>query len=749
MRPLGTAVLLAGAVAGTLAAMSTRGAATDAAVHLTYFLLAVVTPGALILRAVAPPRFDVVETLGLGAVVGLCWELVGWAVFTAFGAGRLLVLWPLLTVAMLLAASRTRRRVTGPWAPTSLRSAAGVLGTGVLSVLAFYRASAPQPLPGASAAGFPYYPDVLFHLSFVHEALRAAPLTDPQVSGHLLHYHWFVDAHLAAAVDLTGADPAALILRTWFGPVVLTFVVATAALTRQVTRTWWAGIVGAVTVGLTAGLGPALRAGGGLSLNPMTYLSPSQVFGTVLAIGLGSSVIGVLWQGWGRRGVLLLALTAVASAGAKPTTLPLVLAGLGLAAVVAAVQRRWSDVRQAAALGIGLVALLAVASATVTGSSHVPFRLLGFLRTRPGYSNTGDLVGPGSGTWIVGGLVDPSRRGLLWATVILAACCLSVLVLVPVVAAAAARSGRRRLELWFVAGTAASCIVPLVVIDHPGGSELYFVGAVAPFVPVGLAALLHGSLQRLPRARRRGISAAAAVLGAGVALGVYHNVLTLDGGRSAARTVRLANELLSFGAFGLLLCLGWLVLRSRAGWRGGGATLAVATLLGASVAVGQVRALVRPPAQPTAVALPRLGYTADEIDAAAWLRRHARDDDVVASPTACLRRPEPSCDARGFLVSGIGGTRAFLEGWGYTQESVGASIAGRQYTTNPSPWPDRVRLIDEVSTAPTSATLLALRARHVTLVLTTEATTPVARATLDRLADRVFANATVAVYRIR
>jgi hypothetical protein len=145
-------------------------------------------------------------------------------------------------------------------------------------------------------------------------------------------------------------------------------------------------------------------------------------------------------------------------------------------------------------------------------------------------------------------------------------------------------------------------------------------------------------------------------------------------------------------------------------------------------------------------------FTTDEIQAALWLERNAGRYDVVVTNTACLRLGSaPVCDARGFLVSGVGGHRTLMEGWAYTQQSL-ANQGKRnvRYSELPSPWPDRVQLTTKALTAPTTDVLENLRRDYgVRWVFADKRAGRVAEGTLDQLADRRYTRGQVIVYELR
>jgi hypothetical protein len=47
-----------------------------------------------------------------------------------------------------------------------------------------------------------------------------------------------------------------------------------------------------------------------------------------------------------------------------------------------------------------------------------------------------------------------------------------------------------------------------------------------------------------------------------------------------------------------------------------------------------------------------------------------------------------------------------IEGWAYTQQAMARQgVGGRKYTVQPSPWPDRTALTNQVLAAPTTEVL--------------------------------------------
>jgi hypothetical protein len=205
--------------------------------------------------------------------------------------------------------------------------------------------------------------------------------------------------------------------------------------------------------------------------------------------------------------------------------------------------------------------------------------------------------------------------------------------------------------------------------------------------------------------------------------------------------------------------LGWFVLRAvRPQVRGLGLALLMCVAVGLVLPSrpwgewrGAADAITGEPRQNPVPAVP--WFTTDEVQAALWLERNAGRDDVVVTDTACVSRQlrRPLCDARGYLVSGIGGHRTLMEGWAYTQQSLANQGEGNVVSSLlPSPWPDRVELTRKAITAPTPDLLATLRRDHgVRWVFADKRTGTVAERTLDQLADRRYTRGPVIVYELK
>jgi hypothetical protein len=478
----------------------------------------------------------------------------------------------------------------------------------------------------------------------------------------------------------------------------------------------------------------------------MSYYSLTLTFGTVLALGLTACLVGVSFQGWPRTAWVLVVLTVLGSMGAKPTTLPLVIAGTVASVVATLVVRRsvWLP-------GVGMIAFTAAAflfaSRTVTGSSAgTPIRLLGILRLRAGYSMTHDHVGPGSGTWIVGGLVHPSELALAWVLALLSTWVLAQALLFLGLGTVFTRAGRRDPIVWWFAGAIIAGIGLFLVVDHPGFSEIYFLGAISPYVAIVSTHLLTSTALPGRRRDRWILATIAGVTGAVLALGIHaygrHLHATFRNHRALVSS--LAHQSLATVAAAGLVGLLWFVLRRRAGFRGFGLAFAILAVCGGVIGTAHWRWLL---SGPDPLRKPEMQFSAPELAGAEWISHHTAQDAVVVTPTRCrIPVDRLGCDARNYLISGIGGRRTLLEGWGYSQQSIVHQRPGILYTYLPCPWPRRLALTNQTMSDPTEQTVRDLAFYKVTWAFTNGSTSPTAVASLDRLARMRFHDGDVRIY---
>ncbi|WP_132285205.1 hypothetical protein [Kribbella sp. VKM Ac-2568] len=725
--------------------------------YSAYFAGCVVLPGVLLLRAFAPGRRTWPEDVGTGIVVGLSYELLGWALFTAAGTQQWLVVWPAAVLVVFAAVPRLRRCWRAQDAPRLPLAWGATLALLLSATLLLYYGGTVSASPVPKYGG-DYYQDMLWHLSIVHELGRSVPPEIPQVAGETMQYHWFADAHLASAAQIAGIDPRIVLFRLWFAPIIIGLVLAVAALARQVSGAWWTAPLAVALTTIVQRLA-IWKFVGGLGASPLVFLSPSQSFGTTISVGAAALLIGALYRGAPRRSWVIVLLVVCVSAGSKPTAVPLLLGGTGLAALFLLVRNRripWPTV----GVGVALVGVTVASMLTVAGSTAgTPLRLFGALRAFPGYTAlTGDTAVPAPGGWIVEGLRD-DQQTLTWAIAILVSVVVSRAVWVVAFLGLAQRRTRTDPAQWWLVGTLIAAMLGFLVVDHPGFGQFYFLGSALPFAAVAAGYTIHGAVTGRRRPARRVIIAGGLLAGAALALAIkaFGNIDARP--VSPAEITRAVTEPMLWLAATLAVGLvGWFVLRAvRPQVRGLGLALLMCVAVGLALPSrpwlewrNAADALTGEAPQIPVPAVPL--FTTDEIQAALWLERNAGGYDVVVTNTACLSRPRrPACDARGYLVSGVGGHRTLMEGWAYTQQSLanqgGTNVNYRQL---PSPWPDRVELTTKALTAPTPDLLETLRRDYgVRWVFADKRAGTVAERTLDRLADRRYTRGQIIIYKLR
>ena len=663
----------------TVALLQTGTPALDIGRYAAYWCFGVTLPGLLVARATVGARGNWPEDVAIGAVTGLALELVCFVLWSVLGLQRQLWLWPILVVVIFVAVPRLRRhwRISSPLPLPRLWSWGVASSMGVCTM--FVRQSAfAAPLP---PAGGLYYQDVTWHLSIVHELTRSFPPQIPQVVGEVLRYHWFSHVHLAAARLVSGAPEATVVLRLWILPLLAVTALIGARLAMELSGRWWSGPVAAWGLIVFQGTDLLPVSGDAGVIFPD---SPSQVFVLPLVLGAATLIVRALRGLRLRAGWAVLALVLVAAAGAKPTAMPLVLAGTCLAGLSLLVQRR----RQwlAALSVVAMVAvILPVSVLAVSGSdSGSKISLFDFVEWIPLYHRlTGAGFQPSVGPVLPEGVNDLSKRSLV---------ILAILILVPLVqnvgrlapfASLASKRLRTDPAAWFMAGVVMAGWGVYLVLSHPAYSQSYFLRLANPVASVFGAWALAAAVPFAVGAGHRvaAVLAGGTLIGAGVvALGAAVTpALPVVSALSTSRESLSATEA-SFLAPLALLCaaiggglVAWLLVRRRVpGLHGWGSGLVLAALVIGGPAYGAMTGSVR------AVvdfvddgALPDRGglrLTSDAGAAMAWVDQHTPNDAVVATNRHCVTGPErPLCPSLAFWVSGLGGRRTVIEGWGIHQ----------------------------------------------------------------------------------
>jgi len=746
-------LLVLGVAAVVLLQTGTPG--LDIGRYGAYWALGVTLPGVLVARATVGTRGNWPEDVALGAVTGLALELLFFALWSILGLQEQLWLWPLLVLAVFAAVPRLRRhwRIGSP-SPLPRLWSWGVASAIGLCMVNVRQAAFAAPLP---PAGGLYYQDVPWHLSIVHELTRSFPPQIPQVTGEVLRYHWFSHIHLAAAHLVSGAPVATVVLRLWIVPLLAVTALVGARLAMELSGRWWSGPVAAWALVVFAGtnLLPVSGEAGVILPN-----SASQVYVVPLFLGVAILIVRALRGVRLGAGWVVLALLLVAASGAKPTAMPLVLAGTCLAGLILLVQRRrpW----RAALSVVGLVAVIfPVSFVAVAGSdSGSRIRLFDFVEWIPLYHQlTGEGFHRAAGPILPEGVNDLSGRSLV---------ILAILLLVPL----AANLGRlvpfgwlgsRRLRTdpaaWFVSGVVLAGWVVYLVLAHPALSQAYFLRLANPLASVFAVWALAAVIPSAAGGRRvAAVLAGGTLIGAGVvALGRALTPALPPASAQSTSKESLDAAVASFVVPLAVLCvvvvvglITWVVIRRKVpGLRGWGSALVLATLVLGGPAQGAIAgsshdliAFVGDTAVPVGGGLDGFQLSPGAAAAMAWVDEHAPNDAVVATNRHCVTGPtRPLCPSIAFWVSGLGGRRTVIEGWGYTSAA--------KWATAPSPFPERLAVNDAVFTNPSVDAIDKLRRGYGASWLVADTSAGPVSSELIRFAVPRFSSGEVTVYQLR
>jgi hypothetical protein len=296
-----------------------------------------------------------------------------------------------------------------------------------------------------------------------------------------------------------------------------------------------------------------------------------------------------------------------------------------------------------------------------------------------------------------------------------------------------------------------------LVLSHPSYSQAYFLRLANPVASVFGVWVLVAAVPATAQSGRR----LAAVLAGGTLIGAGVVVVA----RAATPTVlgsapSLAAAVVSFLVPLALVCvavavglLAWALTRSRVpGLRGWGSVLVLAALVLGGPAEGALHGFDRDrislATKPLAAGVPTppqtegLRISPAAAAAMAWVNQHTPNDAVVATNRHCVTgRDRPGCPSIAFWVSGLGGRRTVLEGWGYTSEAKSVSA--------PTPFPERRAVNDAVFTDPSAQTIERLRQLYGASWLVADRSAGPVSSRLTRFAVPRFTSGAVTVYELR
>ncbi|GII78691.1 hypothetical protein Sru01_36730 [Sphaerisporangium rufum] len=713
--------------------------AGDIGKFAAYLVLCVAAPGTLLVRALYRGPRTFTEEIALGTAAGYAAEVLAYIPARALGAPLAVLAWPALTYLAFLGVPRLRRywrhqvtaRTPG-WCAWAI--AATVTGLVAYTGATHFRNN-PLTWPAAGAGGY----DMPFHLALISELRHHMPPAMPSVAGQPLLYHWFVYAHSAAASWITGVEPLVLLLRLGMLPVNAAFLVLIVMTARRLAGTWALTVpvlAGSVLVSTPSLYVTANMVFGWGGVQFLAWRSPTQMFAGLLFAALVILLADLLT----RRRVpaghwVLLVLFTVTVMGAKAVFLPLLLAGLAAVVAVGLLRRRTpgAPVLALAALTAGCVAF---AQLVLFGGGRQGMVLAPF-----GFAPSAwhDLAGPGRSAAGTAGVV--ALHLLCWA---IPACGLVGLLAAP-------RLALRPPVVLMLTMVAAGHVM-VVLFQHPGRSQFFFLDAAYPYLVIlsayGVWILCH----------RAGLGGRTA-LAAGVAGVAVAGVIALTCGVRVPLALGRPGALifLPYAVLVAVTVLAAAVLALTAGRR-----RAVALTTAAVTGIGLVAC-----ASAIAQALPGK-IAAKGVDgvgkasvaqaavvpvglmaAARWLRDHSAPGDLVATNSHChWTQDADPCDPQQFWGTGLSERRMLVEGWSYAPAAI--KLWRPDWAANtPAFWdPALLRLNDAAIERADAASLARLRDRYGVRWLLADTRRVTAPDRLAQLAPLAYRSGVFAVHRV-
>jgi hypothetical protein len=468
VRPVQRWAPLATALAFVAAVLLRAGTAPlDLVRYAGYGFLAVLLPGTLVYRLLRGKPYTLVEDLAMGAAVGLCLELLGWALFAWAGLLGYVWLWPLLVVVPLLSVRRVRRFSYGQRAPLGWSWAVAGVVCGFTAYLAAVFLDRNPILPRSEDTL--QYLDLPYQLSLAGGAAQGIPPDLPQVAGEPLYYHWFAYVHLAMTGLVGHIDLPVVALRLAVPCLCGLAILLTAVVGWRISGRPYVGAVASVlffAVGEFNFSAPVSLPFGS-QVTFVVWHGVSMTYAWVLVVALIAplaAVVPLIRAHWGQW--VLCGLLVFASSGAKGSTLPVVGVALGLTAVAVLLTCRrmpWG------VLGAGLIVAAGQLFATVAiyhfqsyGVSIVPLSGLA-----PYWTESSSWLVP-VGVWVAFGLNMLLRTAgivpLLWLT-----------------------RGRLDPQQWLLVSGGVAGLLLYLVLAQPGSGNQYFLRTGFAFAVIASA----------------------------------------------------------------------------------------------------------------------------------------------------------------------------------------------------------------------------------------------------------------------
>ncbi|GAA3201871.1 hypothetical protein [Nonomuraea roseoviolacea] len=671
----------------------------DIGVYGAYVVACVAVPGVLLLRALYDDSRTLAEEVALGTALGLAVEVGAYVAARAAGVPLLVLAWPAATYVLFLAVPALRRH----WRSRGARPAAPAWWPWAPAlVICYLVARTAQSLYAVSPLTWPdlvrHSDDAAFHLGLIGELKHHMPPTSPIVAGEPLFYHWFVYADWAAASWITGVEPLVLLLRLGMLPVLAAFVVLVASLARRVTGSWKGA---AVAVGASLLIGPPRLYLGSLGsftwggVHDAAWGSPTFGFAALLFLPVVLLVTDLLQRRrYDARAWLLLGVFLLAVMGAKATFLPMLLVGLAAVAAVEVARRRRPSWPVVTAL-LMTAACLGFAQIVLFGARRQGLLVAPFSSMRTMWQD------------LTGAPVDAVPSAASWAGVAAVYLLAWAVTWSPVLGLFRRPALFLRPDVVLMLAIGAAGLGAMIVFDHPGRSQVYFLWGSYPF-PAIIA--VFGALVALRRAR---VSRAMALGAIGAGLACAYGIPFLCRVRAPLEPGRPGTDLyLPYLALLVVAALGALaVVVTRAGRRGWALMIVALAAVGLPAAhhARVVSFLSGHGASPAAAAEPAPTAPPGALTAARWLRDHSAPDDVVATNVHCRWGFEHPCDSRQFWLSGLTERHMLVEGWAFTVRNADSWQPGRLEEHQPFWDRDRFAANQAVFRAPSEGAMRRLR----------------------------------------
>lgn len=729
---------------------------TAVASFTAYLVVGLVVPGTLLWRALGPTLRWRGEDYALGAAVGYAVEAAGRILLSAAGVPSASPAVPLGVIALFVAVPGLRRHWRSTAAPMPLRISwtyAGMVAGLFLWLVPSFFASQPLTWPDGWQPG----PDLSFLLALAGELTHHWPAQFPYVLGEPLQYHWFYPEHLAAAHTATGIALPVLLFRLALLPMSAILVVATGALATRLSGRAWAGPLGAFLAWVVTDLTlqrfseTATTYGSpvGSLMGAILWWSPTQTYSSVLFVAASVLAVDVL-RGRARRGHwLLLALLLSICVGAKASAVPVLIGGVGAAAgigLLRAVRRRSSWRGQLPALGLLalLVGIFLPATALLYGGQPNGIVLRPF-----GMADASMLAAGFEGRWNVS--PGPFREIVITglALVCFATPWLGVLLL-------ARRATRADPALWLAVGAGVAGTATMVLLYHPGQSQLDFIRSALPLLAAAGAWGIAEGLAGLRQPVRLCVTSLGVGLAACALLAWWVGTAYSPPPTDLTVAEVLLPYLLLFAALGAMT-IGWVRLsrQPRRGRRGVGAVTVFALLFAGAGATRMLSQLVV--TSPNTFRLkPLTGKPAGpEQQAATWLREHSSPQDVFATNVQCLNHvapTDPGCSNLAYWVSAYSERRSLVNGWGYTATAARLSAdrpPGSGYFDTVPFWDTpRLQRNTALFAAPTRAAAASLRADYGVTWVYADSSYGAVSPELDAVLTLRYRNGPVSLYQV-